>query len=1097
MFRSCIAPKSLGINCRFVHEKGIYLRNESIGRHVRRWCRANIGSHGCAPTTAACVSTSSQTGSNYADGRDGKDSKSDRMQGKLEKMRRRQQRQDQLESSHLQKSGKVRAKQSKAWRPKEVVTYDIPTMPGEKKDTSVPLPDSYSPAYVESAWYAWWERMGFFKPEYAAGKNADAKPYVTCLPPPNVTGMLHLGHTLMVAIEDSLVRWHRMRGRPTLWIPGSDHAGIATQIMVEKSLWQHQRKTRHDLGRAKFTEEVWKWKKEKGDEIYRQLKQLGASLDWDRSKFTMDEDYAHSVREAFIHLHDNGTIYRSTQLVNWSCSLKSVISDIEVESKSIDGRKTVTVPGYAEPVEFGTLTLFSYPVHNSDESITVATTRLETMLGDTALAVHPDDMRYIHLIGQTVDHPFMGKSLPIIADPSVDREFGTGVVKITPAHDFRDYDLGQRHNLPSVTVINDTGCMTEDCRQFKGMKRFEARKAVAEALKEKGLFVGARDHPMDIPLCRRSKDIVEPMLKTQWFVDSRWMAQEAVASVESGQLKIVPEVHKKVWYNWLKNIRDWCISRQLWWGHRIPVYHITSSDDTYNKHLDNCWVSAHTEKEAVSKAAEKFQVPVEKIKAEQDPDVLDTWFSSALFPFAILGWPEKTSDLQRYFPTTMLETGHDILFFWVARMVMMSSELMGRLPFTEVYLHSMVRDAHGRKMSKSLGNVIDPLDVIHGSSLEDLHKKLMSGVKLDEPELSIALRGQRSDFPNGIPECGTDALRFALCTYKAQVEDLNLNIDTVLEYRHFCNKIWNAVRFTLNRLGQDFTPLTLHEISSELLPMDRWILSRLSAAAEACNWALEQYEFPTATTAIHQFWIQAFCDVYLESVKGTLASADQQSVRAAQNTLYHCVHAGLRLLSPFMPYLTEELYQRLPKVKGDDCPSVCVAKYPISNHFPTRDTKLEQEVELVMDTVRTMRSVQKEFGIKMPEASAQIVSDDMSIQKTLERFSDTMATLSRCSCVTVTSVAPPPSGWVYGLVNDSSTVYVSVKDSIDSEDLIKKLTARRKKLLTQLDNHVSSTKSDIEKIPLRVQEANRQKTLRLQSQLEKLESTLKQLEDAS
>ncbi|XP_071802772.1 valine--tRNA ligase-like isoform X2 [Asterias amurensis] len=1098
MFSLYFSQRISSLNCRYVGGRnGIWrarrcrhsagsAEGDGTGEDNATGAAANHDRHGSDSTTVETADRKKNNTSN----------KSDRMQSKLEKLRRQQKRQELLRVSKVMK---VQSQPARSWKPKEIITYDIPTMPGDKKDTSVPLPKSYSPAYVESAWYAWWENMGFFKPEKADAKNADKKPYVTCLPPPNVTGMLHLGHTLMVAIEDSVVRWNRMQGRPTVWVPGCDHAGIATQIMVEKSLWQSQQKTRHDLGREKFTQEIWKWKEEKGDEIYRQLKRLGASLDWDRAKFTMDESYARAVREAFIRLHDKGTIYRSTQLVNWSCSLKSVISDIEVETKTLNGRSFIPVPEYAEPVEFGTLTLFAYPVHNSDEKITVATTRLETMLGDTALAVHPDDDRYRHLIGQSVDHPFTQKPLPIIADHSVDKDFGTGAVKITPAHDFNDYEMGQRHNLPSIIVIDDTGHMTSACAQFQGLKRFDARKAVSEALAEKGLLVETKDHPMDIPLCRRSKDIVEPMLKTQWFVDTKQMAEDAVIAVESGDLKIIPESHKKTWYNWLNNIRDWCISRQLWWGHQVPVYQITTTNEETNHLVAVRWVAAHSHDEAISKAAKKFDLPAAMIKAEQDPDVLDTWFSSSLFPFAVFGWPDQTSDLQRYYPTTMLETGHDILFFWVARMVMMAKELLGTLPFTEVYLHSMVRDAHGRKMSKSLGNVIDPLNVIHGCSLEDLHKKLMTGVKLDEPELTIALKGQESDYPSGIPECGTDALRFALCQYKAQVEDLNLSIETVLECRHFCNKIWNATKFTLSKLGADYIPLPINESTVALGPMDRWILSRLSSAADVCNTAFEEYQFPTITSAIREFWLNAFCDVYLESVKGVLNSSDPEVVRAAQHTLYHCVHSGLCLLSPFMPYLTEELYQRLPKVKGQDCPSVCLAEYPRKEHYPARDTQLEREVDLVLETLHTMRSLQADYQFKMADAKVQVVSDDVTVQRTLESYSNTLTALSRCPGLALESTAPPPSGWLSTPMNSRGTMYLRIKDSVNVKSAIKKMSTRRKNLRVSLDSLMQTLEGAdyTEKTPLRVQEANDRKIDRLRFDLQQVENSLNQLETAS
>lgn len=593
-----------------------------------------------------------------------------------------------------------------------------------------------------------------------------------------------------------------MKGRTTLWNPGCDHAGIATQVVVEKKLWRDNKQTRHDLGREKFIEKIWEWKNEKGHRIYEQLKRIGGSFDWDRACFTMDPKLCRAVTEAFVRLHDDGTIYRSNRLVNWSCTLKSAISDIEVEKTELTGKTLLSIPGYTEKIEFGVLVHFSYLVENSPETITVATTRIETMLGDTAVAVHPNDPRYTHLIGKFVKHPFNDRKLPIVADDFVDISFGSGAVKITPAHDPNDYEVGKRHNLPFITIFNEEGIVI-DGGKFSGLKRFHARKAVIEALKELNLLVDIKDNPMVVPICSRSKDVVEPMIKPQWYIKCDEMAAKAVKSVETGELRIIPEQHKKTWYHWMEGIRDWCISRQLWWGHRIPAYYVSFADKNSNlemKNEDERWVSGRTEAEARKKASVKFNIPEAQIKLRQDDDVLDTWFSSALFPFSIFGWPEETEELKAFYPGTLLETGHDILFFWVARMVFFGQKLLGKLPFKEVYLHAMVRDAHGRKMSKSLGNVIDPMDVIRGCGLEELHKQLTES-NLDPRELKKAIEGQKSDYPQGIPECGTDALRFALCAYTSQGRDINLDILRVQGYRFFCNKLWNATKFALIYLG--------------------------------------------------------------------------------------------------------------------------------------------------------------------------------------------------------------------------------------------------------------------------------------------------------
>ncbi|PSN35861.1 Valine--tRNA ligase [Blattella germanica] len=599
-----------------------------------------------------------------------------------------------------------------------------------------------------------------------------------------------------------------MNGRTVLWNPGCDHAGIATQVVVEKRLWREQQITRHDIGRDKFIEKVWEWRKDKGDRIYLQLRRLGSSLDWSRACFTMDPKLYRAVIEAFVRLHDEGYIYRSNRLVNWSCTLKSAISDIEVDKVELSGRTLLSIPGYEEKVEFGVLVSFAYKVEGTDDEVIVATTRVETMLGDSAVAVHPEDPCYKHLHGKFVVHPFCDRKMPIVCDDFVDREFGTGAVKITPAHDPNDYEVGKRHNLPFITILTDDGHITGDYGKFTGMKRFEARKAVLEALKENGLYRDTINNPMVVPICSRSKDVVEPLIKPQWYVKCDEMAVAAKEAVDSGQLKIIPEHHTKTWHHWMDNIRDWCISRQLWWGHRIPAYFVTVDDPSIPKgnETDNeYWVSGRTKEEALERAAKKFGVPAAKITLKQDDDVLDTWFSSGLFPFSIFGWPEETEDLKAFYPGTLLETGHDILFFWVARMVFFGQTLLKKLPFKEVYLHPIVRDAHGRKMSKSLGNVIDPMDVITGISLEDLHSQLY-GSNLDPKEIEKAKEGQKQDYPNGIPECGTDALRFALCAYILQGRDINLDILRVQGYRFFCNKLWNATRFALTYLGNDFKP---------------------------------------------------------------------------------------------------------------------------------------------------------------------------------------------------------------------------------------------------------------------------------------------------
>ncbi|XP_067829865.1 LOW QUALITY PROTEIN: valine--tRNA ligase, mitochondrial [Heptranchias perlo] len=694
---------------------------------------------------------------------------------RAEKERRQRRRLTEIESRSG--PGSRAGKGEQGWSEPEVIAYCVPTPAGEKKDTSVPLPDSYSPQYVEAAWYPWWQQQGFFKPEYHArlSHRKDAT-FSLCIPPPNVTGSLHLGHALTVAIQDAVVRWRRMQGWKVLWVPGCDHAGIATQVVVEKQLWRERGIRRRDLTRAQFLGEVWRWREAKGDEIYRQLRRLGSSLDWDRACFTMDTDFSEAVTEAFVRLHEVGLVYRSQRLVNWSCALNSAISDIEVESRALSGRTDITVPGYQEKVTFGELVNFAYLTEDSGEEVVVATTRPETMLGDVAVAVHPDDGRYNgetggHLLGKWLHHPFTGRLLPILTDPLVDREFGTGAVKVTPAHDHTDYELGLKHQLPLISVFNEDGTMaTESGDWLQGVKRFDARGLVLAALSERGLYRGSKEHAMVLRLCSRSGDVVEPLVKSQWYVRCRELAEAAMAAVDQGRLSFIPPSLQKTWNSWLAKISDWCISRQLWWGHQIPAYRVSfpgSRDLEMQEDSSELWVIGRTEDEARRNAAKKHGIEETEITLTQDADVLDTWFSSALFPFAALGWPQETADLRNFYPNSLLETGSDLIFFWVARMVMLGQHLTGELPFRQVLFHSMVRDALGRKMSKSLGNVIDPLDVIGGISLQRLHEKLQEG-NLDPQETHVAQEGQKRDFPRGIPECGTDALRFSLSSYKCQ-----------------------------------------------------------------------------------------------------------------------------------------------------------------------------------------------------------------------------------------------------------------------------------------------------------------------------------------
>ncbi|XP_071039659.1 valine--tRNA ligase [Parasteatoda tepidariorum] len=1012
---------------------------------------------------------------------------------KKEKLEKFKQKQEKIQSKTVDKT----PKKPKEKKEKEVLVYDKNVVPGEKKDISGPMPDAYSPKYVEAAWYAWWEKSGFFKPEYGGrdiSKNVDANDkFVIVIPPPNVTGSLHVGHALTSAIEDSITRWNRMKGKLTLWNPGCDHAGIATQVVVEKKIWKEQQKRRHDLGREKFIEEVWKWKAQKGDRIYEQLRLLGCSVDWDRATFTMDPKMCKAVTEAFVRLHEDGLIYRANRLVNWSCTLKSAISDIEVDKLELTGKTLLSVPGHDRKVEFGVLVSFAYPVENSNEEIVVATTRIETMLGDTAVAVHPNDTRYKHLHGKFVIHPFCSRRIPIICDDFVEMEFGTGAVKITPAHDPADYEVGVRHKLPFINILNDDGTLNGNCAEFSGMKRFEARYKVLAALKEKNLYKETKDNPMVVPICSRSKDIVEPMLKVQWYVKCEEMARKAVEAVRNGDLKIVPEVHVKIWYHWLEKIRDWCVSRQLWWGHRIPAYYVTieNMEMAGDSDSDNeRWISARNEEEARLKAAHKFNVAPERISLKQDEDVLDTWFSSGLFPFSIFGWPDQTVDLKAFYPGTLLETGHDIIFFWVARMVMLGIQLMGQLPFKEVFLHSIVRDAHGRKMSKSLGNVIDPIDMINGISLEALHATLLDS-NLDPKEIEKAKMGQKADFPSGIPECGTDALRFALCAYTAQGRDINLDINRVEGYRHFCNKLWNATKFALMTLGSDFKPKPKFMVSIEdSRIMDLWILSRLSTAVEACNAGFESYDFPAATTACYSFWLYDLCDVYLESLKPVFQSdKPQENTEASKEMLYTCLDTGLKLLSPFMPFVTEELYQRIPRRENDSTISITISRYPILSEFPWKNIELEKNVTFAQDVIHKVRSLRADYNLaKNEKLDLFLKCDDENIKACLSKLSDTIIFLTSSASLTLVNSEEIPKGCAITTISENCEAYLLLKGHIDINKEITRLEQKQQKLSSQIIKLKEATQvDDYEiKVPIAVRESHAEKITLSEGELNKV-----------
>ena len=926
-------------------------------------------------------------------------------------------------------------KAPKAEKAVEVVP-DVVYTPGQKKDMSAPMLNSYAPKHVEAAWDEWWAEQGF----YRGDENSSKERFVMMLPPPNVTGTLHIGHALTCSIQDTIARWRRMKGYNVLWLPGTDHAGIATQVVVEKKIKKDRGQSRHDLGREEFIKEVWKWKETSGGIINNQLRRLGASLDWSRNCFTMDEKLSKAVKEAFLRMHAKKLIYRAQRLVNWDAQLKSAVSDLEVDYITFEAPEKISVPGYDRKVDFGMFWEWAYQVDGSKDEIVIATTRPETMFGDTAVAVHPDDPRYTAFHGKSLVHPVTGRKMPIILDAElVDMGFGTGAVKVTPAHDPNDFVTGQKHKLEFINILNDDGTLNSACgEKYSGMHRFKARFEIIKELTEKGLFKGTKPNPgMRLGVSSRTKDVIEPVLKPQWWVDCKQMAADALEAAEDGRLTILPPVHKKKWHDWLGNIRDWCISRQLWWGHRIPAYYTVFAGEERvvpKSEAFERWVVAASEEEALAEAKGRF--PGQELSVLQDEDVLDTWFSSGLFPFSTIGWPDEGhADLKAFYPNTLLETGWDILFFWVARMVMMGMTLLGQVPFSHVFLHAMVRDAHGRKMSKSLGNVIDPLHVIEGISLEGLQAELDKG-NLDPKEVAKAKEGQKRDFPLGIPECGTDALRFALAAYTSQGRDINLNVLRVEGYRNFCNKLWNATKFGMMNLT-GYVPAALPP-RDQLASQDRWILSKLQKAIDGANKAMFAYDFGAATTAIYSFFLYDLCDVYLELCKPVFGS-DATQAKGAQAVLYHCIEEGLRLLHPFMPFVTEELWQRLARRPADER-SIMIAKYPELNEALV-DEGAEADIKAMLEIVGVVRSMRDSYGLKPSQRPAIFVRGrSAEVCKVMTEQKDNIVALAKTADTSiVTHDAEIEKGCGMRPVGDTAEVHLVLKGMVDLDAEIAKL----------------------------------------------------------
>ncbi|MGB0834598.1 MAG: valine--tRNA ligase [Psychrobium sp.] len=782
---------------------------------------------------------------------------------------------------------------------------------------------TYNPSAIEQTIYKKWEASEQFRPS----GDTNAPSYCILLPPPNVTGSLHMGHAFQHTIMDALTRYHRMDGANTLWQPGTDHAGIATQMVVERQL-EAQGLSRHDLGREKFVEKIWEWKEQSGGTITSQMRRLGTSPDWSREAFTMDDDLSNAVQEVFISLFEEDLIYRGKRLVNWDPVLNTAVSDLEVENTE----------------ENGHMWHMRYPLADGSGELVVATTRPETMLGDSAVAVHPEDERYAHLVGKEIKLPLTDRLIPIIADDYVDPEFGTGCVKITPAHDFNDYEMGQRHDLPLINILTKEATMNHECpEQYRGLDRFDARKQIVSDLEEQGFLVEIKPHKLMVPRGDRTGAVIEPLLTDQWYVKAGPLAEPAIEAVRSGEIKFVPENWDKTYYNWMDNIQDWCISRQLWWGHRIPAWYDEG---------DNFYVGRD---EADVRAKHNLG---DDVKLRQDEDVLDTWFSSALWPFATMGWPEKTPELETFVPSSVLVTGFDIIFFWVARMIMMTKKFTGQVPFKEIYITGLICDEQGNKMSKSKGNVLDPIDLLDGITIEDLVAKRTSGMMQPQKAAKIE-KATRNQFPEGIDSYGTDALRFTFAALASANREISFDLGRVEGYRNFCNKLWNASRYVLMHTEeQEFLAGDDHEYSLA----DRWINAKLQEVTEQYRKHLDTYRFDLAAQAIYEFTWNQFCGWYLELTKPVLFKGTEAQQKGTRKTLAQVLETTLRLLHPLMPYITEEIWQRVAPLAGIQGDTIMSQPFPKADS-DLMDTTALNDLEWVKDFIVGIRNIRGEMDI--------------------------------------------------------------------------------------------------------------------------------------